>query len=261
VAIATAGHPALLALVAAGQTSAFALAWFCGGYFAIRAGRRVLAGLVLGSLAYKPTLGIATAIVALAGRDIRFIAGAASAACVQFALASWYFGPNAVLEYIRNMGVALDQVSLLEARPDIMHSLRSFSTELLPSAAAALAMYALTSAIIVVVVIRLWKMRAPLELRYAGLLLATMLVNPHVYTYELIVLVLAYLLIAAWALSAGVTDLRLWLLGYAAMMLPVVDPFLTRTRIQWSVVALACLFVLVVRFARHPNEATTGASP
>jgi hypothetical protein len=251
-------YPPFLALLIAGQTSAFGLAWCCAGYLALRAGRPVAAGLVLGMLVYKPTLAIVTAYLIVAQRDVRLLIGAAGAVCIQALAVAGYFGLEAIVAYSRNVGVVLSSVSLLEARPEIMHSFRSFFAQLVPWPDAALALYALASAVTTVFAVRLWRTAAHLELRYAGVLLAATLVNPHVYTYELVVAAAAYLLLAAWAVSNRVTDRGFWVIGYASVILPLVDPLLTHTGVQWTVVALTLLFAAVVRYS---TRAPAGSHP
>ena len=52
-----------------------------------------------------------------------------------------------------------------------------------------------------------WKSPAPLALRFSALTLAAVLVNPHLYIYDLLALVPAFLLLADWALNPPAASL------------------------------------------------------
>jgi hypothetical protein len=247
--------PPLIAVSVAGQTSTLALAWFALAYLALRADRRWLAGLALGMLAYKPTLGLGIAVVFLWTRQGRIIGGAVTAALAQGVLAWLYFGGEAIAGYFANFATVARSVPMLEARPDIMHSLRSLFWFLLPWPAAAVIAYAGVSGIVLMLAIRLWRRPSPLELRYGALMIASLLVNPHVYSYELVVLALPFLLIAAWALESRLRSRTFWLLGYACFFLPAFDAFTVATRVQWSVVALLALLIALTRADMTPSGA------
>jgi hypothetical protein len=236
------GFPPFYALLASGQTSVFALAWFTAGYLALRAGRPLLAGLALGMLAYKPTLLIAAGCVWLLTGQIRVIAGAALAAAVQFGLALAWFGSAAIAGYFENFRRVAGALTLLESQPQLMHSLSSFFSILLPWPAVAAGAYAVTAAIVLALAVRAWRSSAPLDLRFSVLLLATILVNPHAYSYELVVLVPVFVLVSAWALAAH-AKWWIWLLLYLSFYLPAFDAFTSTSRVQVSVIAMCGLLL------------------
>ena len=78
-----------------------------------------------------------------------------------------------------------------------MHSLRPFWELLLPQVSVALAFYLVTSALVLALTVRLWRVSVPLGIRYSGLILATILVSPHVGVYELVLLAPAFILTAS----------------------------------------------------------------
>jgi hypothetical protein len=254
VAVLVAAFPAFSALIASGQTSAFALLWFTAGFLALRSGRPWLAGFALGSLAYKPTLGLLVPFALLYARQFRVIAGATGAVVLQFAAVWAFFGPRAIADYFKTFGAAAEFTSLLEARPELMHSLKSFFAILLPWPAVALAAYAATAIAVAVIAVRVWNVRAPLELRYAALLLGSVLVDPHVYSYELVVLVPALMLLGAWALEHRVVSVGFWVVLGLCYALPALDALTSLTRVQLSVPALVILTVMTARAARSPGE-------
>jgi hypothetical protein len=67
----------------------------------------------------------------------------------------------------------------------------------------ALGAYAITALIILTTALRCWLARGPLTLRYSVLLIATALVDPHMYAYDLVLLLPAFLQLWDWALAEG----------------------------------------------------------
>jgi len=65
------GFPAFHSTIAIGQVSVMALVWFTLGWLALRPERLFLAGLILGSLAYKPTLLVLAPVAFLFARQWR----------------------------------------------------------------------------------------------------------------------------------------------------------------------------------------------
>ena len=86
--ILAAAYPALLHLLAWGQTSALALACFSAAYLALRSRKMFLAGIAIGCLIFKPQLGLVAAVVFLLDLQWRVISGAIMAAAAQLS-AGW----------------------------------------------------------------------------------------------------------------------------------------------------------------------------
>ena len=78
--------PGFFHLLAWGQTSGLALLCFTLAYLALHDDRTFLAGLAIGSLIFKPQLGVTAAVVFLLARQWRVVAGALTAATVQLAV-------------------------------------------------------------------------------------------------------------------------------------------------------------------------------
>jgi hypothetical protein len=213
----------------------------------MRADRPWLAGAALGMLAYKPTLLLLTPLALLVRRDWRMLAGAAVAATAQFALAAAYFGPGVLVDYGRAAAIAQRNRPFFEVSLELMHSLDSFFKLLVPSSRVALACYAIGSSAVAAVALRVWRSRAHLEPRFAVLLVASILVDPHVYSYELTVLVPALIFAMSEALSSR--DRRLLAVAYLVYVLPAFASITAATRIQLSVPAMGVLLWLLTRRA------------
>jgi Glycosyltransferase family 87 len=247
VALVALGFPGFYSVIAWGQTSAFALAWLTCAYLAMRAGRPWLAGAALGTLVYKPTLLLLAPFALVVRRDWRMLAGAALAAGAQLAMAMAYFGAGVIVNYVAGLVEAQRKSLLFESRPQYMHSLDSFFKMLVPSSRAAFVCYAISSFVIAGIALRVWRTDARLELRFAVVLLASVLVDPHVYSYELVVLVPALMFAMQEAIESR--DRRLAVATYCAYLLPAFPPLATPARLQLSILAMAVLLWMLSRRA------------
>lgn len=256
VAILAIAYPPLFSLIGHGQTSAVALACFTGAWLALRGGHRLAAGLALGCLAYKPQLALGAGLVLLAAGELRIVAGAIAAGAAQLAWGGLQTGGEALLAY------AAVLVGLGELAPTLgfklhqMHCLRAFFDLLVPGPLARAA-WAATALVALVLAYRIWRSELPLGLRFAALLVATALVNPHQYMYDLVVLAPAWLLLADAALARPTPPWAppLRVLLYAAFVLPALGPLARLTHLQLSVLALGGILVLLHQVARAQREA------
>jgi hypothetical protein len=195
--------PALRFDLGFAQTAAIGLACVTCGFLALRAERPFLAGLAVGALAYKPQLGLAAAFVLLVAREWRIVAGAATAVVGQFAVGCLYWGPGILRQYIGALRRLPDVLPTMEPLKFDMHSWRSFFELLGLPPSIALGAYAIAAAGTLAVALCAWWTRGPLGPRYAVLLVATVLVNPHMWVYDFIMLTPAFLLLWDWALGLG----------------------------------------------------------
>src|SRR4029453_4039282 len=268
VVILAAGSPAFFNLMAHGQNSAIALACFTAAFFALRHEKRFLAGLAIGTLIYKPPLGLAAACVFGLAFEWRMVARAIAGAVGELGGAWTYYGRDVMEAYwhaVRDVG---DIRPLLDVKPYQMHSLLSFWTSLLPCPHLAVGLYVVSPAATVVVACLMWRARAPLSLRYAVLLLATALVSPHLNVYDLVIVSPGLLMIGDWALRCpdhpwSTLTQRLLYCAYALPLFGVLTQF---THVQLSVVAMSGLSVIVAATTlRQGHERrqplTTGGGP
>jgi hypothetical protein len=82
----------------------------------------------------------------------------------------------------------------------------------------------------------------PLALRYAALLLSTVLLAPHLTVYDLVMLAPAFLLLSDWIITqpTQVTP-HLKLLIYLTFVLSLLGPLARWTHLQLSVLVMAAL--------------------
>ncbi len=255
--------PTLYYTVSFTQISALALVCVTGAFFALRADRPVLAGAFLGSLIYKPSLGVAVGVVFLWGlatpklardaderrRDWRMTLGAVVGAAAQLAVGALFWGPAIIGDYMRA------QIRLIPDMRDEfyihhLHSWRGFFEILgLPNAVAQTG-YAIAAVLVLGLAARCWRSAAPLQVRYALLLIATVLVNPHGYVYDAIILMPAFLLLWDWAeTTREAFAVKFEWLMYFCYLSPLFAIVALVAHVQLSVPALTLLALAAGRVA------------
>jgi hypothetical protein len=236
-------YPAFWHLVAWGQTSALALLCFTLAFFALRSRREFLAGLALGCVIFKPQLGIAVAIVFLIAFRWKILAGAILSAAVELIPACLYYGPGPLHEWLRILLNVPRVLSLFEPRLYQTHSLRTFWAMLIPWFPASLALYLVSALLVSAWMVACWRSRLSLPLRYSAVLLATVLLAPHLTVYDLVILAPAFLLLCDWITNHLDHPLVPYfkLLLYLAFALPLLGPLARWTHVQFSVPVMAAL--------------------
>jgi hypothetical protein len=249
-----AAFPAFFHLIAWGQTSAAALACFTLMFFLLRDRRDFLAGLVCGCLIFKPQLGLAAAVVFVATGAWKVVAGAVLSATAQLCMGALYYGTEPLRQWMRLLWNVRSVLPLLEPRPYQTHSLRTFWSMLVPWPVISFGLYAVSAAAVLGLTIACWNRSSivPLSLRYSVLLLASVLVAPHLTVYDLVILAPGFILLADWLVGQALTSSTRWLgtLLYLVYMLPLLGPFTSWTHIQLSVVAMTATVWLMWRICR-----------
>jgi len=245
--------PAFWHLIAWGQTSALALACFTLGFFALHDRHDFLAGLALGCLIFKPQLGVAAALVFLVTLNWKIICGALLSATTQLTAAWLYYGPGPLGEWTRALRNVPSNLALLEPRLYQTHCLRTFWTMLIPWPSASLALYLTTAFLVAAVTIACWRSQLPLSLRYSALLLATVLLAPHLTVYDLVILAPAFLLLSDWiAIQPNHPATPIFeLLLYLSFVFPLIGPLARWTHFQLSVPLMAALLCGIWSYAKR----------
>jgi hypothetical protein len=253
--LAAVAYPAFFDLIVWGQTSALALACFTAMFYLLRAGREFLAGLALGCLIYKPQIGLAAAVVFVLVGAWRVVAGALLSGSAQVAAGVLYYGVSPLRQWIKTLAHARALLPWLEPRPYQTHSLRTFWSMLVLWPDLAFGLYVLSALVVLGLTIAIWKHAAPLAVRYASLLLATVLVAPHLTVYDLVILAPALLLLADWIAGRESGSPPRWFgaLLYTVYALPLLGPLAHWTHVQLSVIAMSATVYLIYRTV-HPGR-------
>ena len=261
VALCAVAYPPLFHFFVRGQLSVLILLGFTCAYLAFLARRDWLAGIALGCLVFKPQFLVAIPFVLLFAQAWKPLVALILSAAAQLTLTLTYFG-RAVMHLYFSMlfhsAVHPNSTELIFS-PIQMHSLHTFWALLIPWPAAVWALYLLSSVAVIAATVAIWKSASPLALRFSALVLAAVLVNPHIYIYDLLGMAPVFLLMAARVLSHQqhpFTPALRWLL-YFAFLLPLFGPLSRWTHLQLSVPAFATLFCFIWRCSRP----SIGASP
>ena len=126
------GSPAFFNLVAHGQSSTLALAFLVALFVGLLRGYRLLAGVALGLLIYKPQLGLAAGAVFLFSLDWPVVIGAALAAAAELAIGWSHYGTSAFVGYLDVLAHPTDLAMIVEQKLHQTHSLRTWWALLIP---------------------------------------------------------------------------------------------------------------------------------
>lgn len=229
-----------------------------GCIFVLRSERLFLAGLALGCLIFKPQLGIAAAFVFAFARAWRVIAGAMLSAAVQFAVPLLYYGTESLHSWLRVMLNVTYTIPRLEPRPYQTHCLWTFWTMLIPGVKLPFGLYVISALLTLGFAAAIWSRRPelPLAFRYSSILLASVLVSPHLIVYDLVVLAPVFLLLAAWTVAEDqLTVPWMKILLYLTYLAPLVGPLARWTHVQISVVLMSVLLFMIWRVGRSGSAA------
>ncbi len=263
VALCALAYPPLFHVFVRGQLSALILLCFTAAFLALRADRRFLPGIALGCLVLKPQFLVAIPLILLLARAWTMLAGLLASSAAQLAVARFYFGPAVMHDYFNMLRHASDWMSTAELSlaPIQMHSLRSFWMLLLPWPSAATVFYLLSSVAVIVLATAIWKSSYTLTFRFSALLLASVLVNPHLFIYDLLVMAPVFLLLADWSIRnvqhPSVPALRVLL--YLAFLLPLFGSVARWTHLQLSVIIFVALIWTLYRIATQSSAAPVSA--
>jgi alpha-1,2-mannosyltransferase len=191
-----AAFPGVYIAVLHGQMSAVCVVLVAIALAALRRGHVIVAGLALGSLCFKPHwVAVAGAIFVFA-RAWRVVAGIVVAITVQYAVTWMIVGFDVMHAYWRTL-LSLPKIShLLEPRPT--NTFRGFFETVVPHEPTTALLYVLAALTTLVAAGKFWNSDARFELRASGVVLTMVLVSPHAFQYDLILLAPALLLLTNW---------------------------------------------------------------
>lgn len=253
--------PAFWHLIAWGQTSVLALVCFTLLFFALRGGREFLGGLALGCLVFKPQLALVAGIIFLATFRWKIVAGALISAFAELMVGVVYYGFDPLREWLRVLLHSPHLLALLEPRVYQTYSLRTFWGMLVPWSWLSLALYVISAVLVCMLTVKCWRSDFELSLRYSALLLATVLISPHLTVYDLVILAPVFVLLSDWIIGhpklASASPLKLLL--YFSFALPLLGPLSRWTHVQISVPVAAGLLFEVCRLSK--TQSPSGARP
>ena len=247
--------PPFFHFVVRGQISSLVVLCFVAAYCAFKKNREWLAGFALGSLIFKPQFMIGIVVILLAGRAWKSIGGILVGLLLQMGLSWAYFGTAVMRTYVITLWRLPQTIESLE--PGVsqaqMHSLRSFWILVFPWPGISGVFYVISSIAVLYIAARAWKSSGPLSLRFCILVLASVLVNPHLFIYDLLVLAPVFLLGSNWMIkhSGHPSSSGIRALLYLSFLLPLFGPIAIWTHVQLSVIAFLGLLIILVSILRE----------
>jgi Glycosyltransferase family 87 len=255
VAAACVAFPGLYSEVLHGQVACFALAAVAVALVALRRRWRFAAGLALGALVFKPHWVIAAGAVFFFAREWRVVTGIIVAAAAQVAVTWLVLGASVMGAYWRMLRAVPGIADLLEPQPG--DSLRGLFKVLVPFEPAAWLLYGTAAVVTLVISARVWRSHAAIEIRLSAIVLAMILISPHVNAYDLILLAPVFFLLANWLVLSPADrrgrTLSIWLC--ILMAAPIVRGLPAILRVQFSATAMAAILFLLWRIVRPDVEA------
>lgn len=250
--------PPFIAHQAIGHSTVWPLIGFVGGWWALTKSRPALAGLMLSIVAIKPHLGIALAIVVLGTRLWRILSGILLGLTLQAGITLAICGPEAVVAYLATTVRVLRDTKLIEPQDErFTHAVRMSLEGLVPHGVAT-GGWIVATALFGWLLVKVWRETDDWTLRVSALLLATLLISPHVQAYDAILLAPASLWLVDWALSTRRPEIAV---GVIAVSVAFVMPAarisgvpLTLPLMVWLLWRLA--WIPSVGMAPHPKTRT-----
>jgi hypothetical protein len=251
--VVAAAAPAGLITLLDGQ-NAFLTASLAGFALVSLDRRPVVAGVLIGLLAVKPQLGVVFPLALLAAGRWRIIAAAAATVAALSLLSLALFGISDWAAFFRDLPVA-QAIGDAGAVPwGTMPSADVFVRSLGGGPAAAWALQAAVALVAAACVWRVWRHDdAPFEARAATLLVASLLVPPYIFYYDLLWAALAVGLLARLALRDGFRrgEREIFLFAWLApALMPSVQLL---SGVQLGFPALLLLLAVAVRRAAPPR--------
>ena len=186
------------------------------------------------------------------------LGGLLISAAAQLTLTSLCFGRAVMDAYFTRLLHSASHPASTELvfSPIQMHSLHTFWELLIPWRSGVWVFYLLSSFAVIAITSAVWKSPVSVPLRFSALVLAAVLVNPHLYVYDLVALVPGFLLLADWLLAHLRHPSRpaLSLCLYLAFLLPLFGPLAYWTHLQLSVVVFTAILWNLYRVATDSRK-------
>lgn len=254
----------LLESLNSGQKSALVLLLFTASYCLLNANRRFVAGAVAGLLAFKPQLVLVYVAVMLWRREWRVLGGMVVCGLALLTL-NLPAGLAACRDYVQFAAGASEYMTVSGYELTRSHSLYGFFALLMPGTTTALVKAAtLVSLGIVAVLIAMIthrrEERISWPIMFSAIVLATPLVSPHLYTYDLTMLVLPMFLLWQVARSEQRYRSLVWV-AMGLFLIGTVSAGIAKvTNVQLTVVVMVASLFWLERVA-VPRKFTAFALP
>ena len=248
-------------LVLHGQVAALVLVCFTGAWVALRRQYWFVFGLLLGSVCFKPPFLVAALCALVLTRDVRAAAGTIVAVAVQVLAVSLILGTDIWRQYFDKVLVLVNSPEMFEPKLWQMHNLKGFWQLLLGSGTVASALWVGTAVVALAALAYVWRRTDSPDLRMSALVIVTVLVSPHLYIYDLVVIAVALAALARWVFTNAENPVApaIRVLMHLLWWAPLVGPFAVLTRVQVTPIVLGAILwtsVSAVMSSGAPAQST-----
>jgi glycosyl transferase family 87 len=244
-------YPGILSNAMVGQNG-FLTAALLGGFLVTLPRRPLIAGALIGLLAFKPHLGILVPLALIAGGYWRAIAAAVAVVALTAGASALAFGRASWTAFFQALPTAT-QATLADGRGDFgkLQSVFTLVRWLGGGETLAWTLHGALAAAVAIAVCVLWRSKASFEMKAAALATGALLVTPYLYLYDLVVLAVPM----AFLIRAGA--LRGFLPGEAAG-LGVASLLILVFPLVKAPVGLVAIFVVGALIIRRIRAGDTG---
>jgi hypothetical protein len=248
-------YPAVFINLSHGQNGFLTAALFGGGLLLLDSSP-VTAGILIGLLVYKPQFGLVIPLALAVSRRWRAFFAAALTALAICAATYFLYGPETWLAFRESL--AFTRTAVLEDGGTGFFKIQSaFATARLWGAPVTLA-YAAQAVVTLaaaVCLVWLWRGKASLETKSAGLIAAALLSTPYALDYDLVLMGPALAFFAAAGIKRGFLPYEKTLLAFCWFAPLLARPVAEHTGLPLGLIALIVLFALAIRRAAAEGAA------
>jgi hypothetical protein len=208
-------------------------------------GRETAAGLALGCTLFKPPMFATLASLLLVLRTRNLLLGLAISALAQAVLTEFVLGLSTIRAYAQLLSILPhSSITVLAVKPFLMQSLRGFW---LVAGAGPFtpALWVISGAPILVALARFWRSEYDRAIQFAALIIAAVLVDPHLYVYDAIVLGPAIAVIVDRCRASDRATALLKLEIYALVVTLALGAVTRYLHVQVSVLLLCAVFYTI----------------
>jgi len=183
------------------------------------------------------------------------VAGALTTAAAQLALGWCLGGTSTMLRYTSVLWKLALNPTLVQLYPTEVHSLRGVFQICTSSSRTLTFLSAASFMVTSAAALRTWTSSAPVSVRWSQLTVLTVLVSPHLLTYDLLLLSLMIVVLAAWTLQNPEHALQpfIKILLVAAYFAPFSSNLARLVGVQLSTIVMASLAVCVHLVCTKPH--------
>jgi hypothetical protein len=203
--------------------------------------RPVLAGVVLGLLAYKPHLGLLLPFLLAAGGHWRAFGAAALTVLAFCGVATAAFGLDYWHAFVANLSLTAEVLEEGRLPWPKMPSIFAFASLLGAPATLAYALQAALAVTAGAATVWAWRRPGPLDLKVALAVVATAMLSPYIFDYDLVLLAIPVAILARRSLEAGTSQNAALLV--LVSLLPLFAPGLAGLHIQVMTLGLIALYI------------------